>query len=131
MVRKLNIGDKIKIRPNIHVGKYGINSVVANMVQYAGQTATIENAYDVTRVIKGEKINSREYIIDLDDNYYSWTMEMFNTDFEDDEIIEQVENILGITKEELRQDYITNCSSNNPTEQDLIDYAKDKFKDFL
>ena len=33
--------------------------------------------------------------------------------------------------EELRQDYITNCSSNNPTEQDLINYAKDKFKDFL
>ena len=84
MIRKLNIGDKIKIRPNIHVGKYGINSVVGNMVQYAGQTATIENAYDVTRVIKGEKINSREYIIDLDDNYYSWTMEMFNTDFEYD-----------------------------------------------
>lgn len=98
------------------------------MVQYAGQTATIENAYDVTRVIKGEKINSREYIIDLDDNYYSWTMEMFNTDFEDSEIIEQVENILGITKEELRQDYITNCSSNNPTEQDLIDYAKISLK---
>lgn len=131
MIRKLNIGDKIKIRPNINVGKYGINSVVANMVQYAGQTATIENVYDVTRVIKGEKINSREYLIDLDDNYYSWTMEMFNTDFEDNEIIEQVENILGITKEELKQDYITNCSSNNPTEQDLIDYAKDKFKDFL
>lgn len=131
MIKKLNIGDKIKIRPNINVGKYGINSVVANMVQYAGQTATIENVYDVTRVIKGEKINSREYLIDLDDNYYSWTMEMFNTDFEDNEIIEQVENILGITKEELKQDYITNCSSNNPTEQDLIDYAKDKFKDFL
>lgn len=131
-MKDIKKGNTIKIRENLKVDRYGVNSVVDDMLQYKGKIATVMDVFDVTRLIKGNEIESKEYILDIDDGYYSWTLEMFNIDEEDngEGVFYYLENILGIGKDEILQDYISN-KSNTPTNDELIKYARSKFKDFL
>ena len=127
----LNAGDIIRIKPNIQIGRYGTNMVVEEMLKYRGQKAKIQNSVEVSRDIEeGEKLSGIEYIIDLDNGYYSWTKEMFNVSIKDEYLFDEIEDMLGISKKEIEQDYITNMS-NDPTEEDLIEYTRMKFKNFL
>ena len=131
-MKDIKKGNTIKIRENLKVDRYGVNSVVDDMLQYKGKMATVMDVFDVTRLVKGNEIKSKEYILDIDDGYYSWTLEMFNIDEEDngEGVFYYLENILGIGKDEILQDYISN-KSNTPTNDELIEYARSKFKDFL
>jgi hypothetical protein len=65
---KYKVGDKVKIREDLIIGKRYNNGItfISNMAQYMGKVATITN------IIFGD-----HYIIDLDDNDYCWTDEMF------------------------------------------------------
>lgn len=65
---KYKVGDKVKIREDLEVGRqYGADGFAREMEQYKGKTATIANVYD------------NVYYIEVDDvdNSYRWTDEMF------------------------------------------------------
>lgn len=130
MRTELNIGDKVKIRPDIDIGRYGVNSVVDSMLQYRGKIATIVDVCERRKYVDDKPQAVKEYIIDLDDRFYSWTLEMFNLELSDDDLFEYIESALGINEEEIKQDYISN-NSDEPTKDALIAYAKNKFKQFL
>lgn len=60
------IGDRVKIRKDLEdFKKYGSDSVVPPMSEYCGQEATITN------------LISHGYEIDIDNNKWGWTDEMF------------------------------------------------------
>lgn len=124
------VGNKIRIKHNLLIGRYGTNSVVEEMQRYKGQIATIENSVNVEREIEGQKLKGIEYIIDLDNGYYSWTKDMFSMEIKDEDLFNVIEETIGVNKKEIEQDY-KSTHTRKPTEQNLIDYARDKFKDFL
>lgn len=63
---KYNVGDKVKIRTDLHDGFwYGNSSFVGKMRDGMGKLATIRC------------VHSNSYIIDLDNGRYFWTDEMF------------------------------------------------------
>jgi hypothetical protein len=74
---KYKVGDKVKIREDLEVGEhYGNDSFTEEMEQYKGQIATIKE-------IGGIIYNG--YYIDLDDDGWHWTDEMFEDYTEDTE----------------------------------------------
>jgi hypothetical protein len=68
---KHSVGDKVKIREDLIVGKmYGVNDFARGMQQYKGAIATITNVFP--------KINMYHINIDEDaDIRWKWTDEMF------------------------------------------------------
>lgn len=130
MTMGLNKGDKVRIKPNLTVGIYGTNNVVNDMLKYAGKVATIENVYEAKRYKSDKQTYAKEYIIDLDCNYYSWTEEMFTVETTDKELFSVIENMIGVTEKELESDYEANYFK-KPNRKELINYVRNKFKDFL
>lgn len=67
----MKIGDKIKIKNDLSTGKKYKVFLNSSMVEYAGKEATIKG-------IIGESGSVEKYRIDVDDQYYSWTDDMFD-----------------------------------------------------
>ena len=130
MTMELKKGDKVRIKPNLTVGIYGTNSVVNEMLKYAGKIATIENVYEPKKYRPDKQTYGKEYIIDLDCNYYSWTKEMFTVETTDKELFSVIEDMIGVTEKELELDYEANYSK-KPTRKELINYIRNKFEKFL
>ena len=71
---KYKLGDKVKIREGLDIDKiYGGWDCSEDMIQYGGKIATIVKCYDDS------------YHIDVDDECYDWTDEMFEDYTEDTE----------------------------------------------
>ena len=90
------VGNKIRIKHNLLIGRYGTNSVVEEMQRYRGQIATIENSVNVEREIEGQRLKGIEYIIDLDNGYYSWTKDMFSMEIKDEDLFNVIEETIGV-----------------------------------
>ena len=74
---KYKIGDKVRIREDLKSGiQYGDVTYVSEMDKYKGKVATITNYAGVYHP---------SYFIDLDEETYYWTAEMFATYFPEDE----------------------------------------------
>jgi hypothetical protein len=74
MNMKYKVGDKVKIREDLDISKvYGTWDCSIDMISHSGKIATIVNCYD------------NSYHIDVDDECYDWTDEMFE-DISNDEI---------------------------------------------
>ena len=58
---ELKKGDKVRIKPNLTVGIYGTNSVVNEMLKYAGKIATIENVYEPKKYRPDKQTYGKEY----------------------------------------------------------------------
>jgi hypothetical protein len=68
---KYKVGDKVRIREDLKVGKmYGDWDCSEDMAQCGGKIATIVRCCDDF------------YKIDLEDNFYNWTDEMFEEEYE-------------------------------------------------
>jgi ribosomal protein L19 len=67
-IMKYNVGDKVKIREDLVVGNmYGVNDFARKMAQYKGKTATITTTSE----------HNNMYHIDIDNECWYWTDEMF------------------------------------------------------
>lgn len=74
---KYKIGDKVRIREDLKSGeKYGDVTYVDDMNKHKGKIATITNYAGIYHP---------SYFIDLDEETYYWTDEMFATYFPEDE----------------------------------------------
>ena len=64
---KYKVGDIVTIRQDLKLHKeYGNDSVAKNMLNFTGKKATITKIYP-----------DRDYKIDIDDNTWYWTDQMF------------------------------------------------------
>lgn len=69
-MKNYEIGDLVRIRSDLECGEeYGCDKVVDNMIRYLGMSAKIDGFIDSP--------NGEEYSIDIDNNYWAWTPEMF------------------------------------------------------
>lgn len=66
-LKDLRVGDKVRVRRDLELGKCGNDAVVSQMLEYAGKEVTISRVCDV----QGEK----KYTIK--DVWWNWTPEMF------------------------------------------------------
>lgn len=69
MERKFVAGDRVRIKPDLEIGKIPDKDVLVNagMQTYAGQEGTVTKVYDEIR-----------YKLDIDDEIWYWTDEMLN-----------------------------------------------------
>ena len=64
------VGDKVIIRKDlVNTQYYGSNDVASRMMKYRGRVATIVDVLNT--------FPSKEYLIDLDNQHFAWTPEMF------------------------------------------------------
>jgi hypothetical protein len=63
-----SVGMTVMIREDLQVGKCGNDTVIDNMLEFAGKTATITS-----------NRNSSKFGIDIDNGAWNWTPEMFVT----------------------------------------------------
>lgn len=61
---KIQVGDKVKIKPDLKKGNYDGIEVVEDMLEFRGKTVRIEDVLERRYKIQG-------------DDYYSWTDDMF------------------------------------------------------
>ena len=93
---KYKIGDKVRVREDLEVGKeYGNDYVINSMLSLKGKTVTICN------------IDDNEYKIKEDFQKHWWTEEMFSGKVSQDFIPEESVSQNRLPKEESSSDIIT------------------------
>lgn len=120
---KYKIGDKVRIREDLESGiQYDDVTYVSEMDKYRGKVATITNYAGIYHP---------SYFIDLDEETYYWTAEMFATYFPEDEEatdldapVEDEDNFEFAEKIITVQDFIDKF--NTTTNTNVALYIRDK-----